>query len=211
MVQLSSNNTETLENFLKYRRDRLVVDHPNDNAQLLTGEIFDNSVVGEAYEGSICSLENSGGVVSDHSTILAIVASTMAHEMGHNLGMDHDTPDCTCQDSLCIMTANGSSLHAATHWSSCSVDQLNVALHHGENFCLRNEPAKLFDSPTCGNGFVEDGEDCDCGLPEYCDNLCCDPHTCKLSQNATCATGSCCDLTTCKTATAGKKNQQQIR
>lgn len=52
----------------------------------------------------------------------------------------------------------------------------------------------LFEGPVCGNSFVEDGEECDCGLPEKCTNNCCDPVTCKLRGNATCATGACCDL-----------------
>ena len=51
----------------------------------------------------------------------------------------------------------------------------------------------LFKSPECGNMFVEEGEECDCGLPGRCDNPCCNPLTCKLHVNATCATGDCCD------------------
>ncbi|MCP3666613.1 MAG: hypothetical protein GY696_29625, partial [Gammaproteobacteria bacterium] len=41
----------------------------------------------------------------------------------------------------------------------------------------------------CGNGFVEPGEECDCGLREHCDNPCCNPETCRMYANATCATG----------------------
>lgn len=55
----------------------------------------------------------------------------------------------------------------------------------------------------CGNDFVEAGEECDCGLPEYCENTCCNPHTCRLRSNATCATGECCDLDSCQPKTAG--------
>ena len=36
-ITLSTNGDTTLTNFLHYRRERLVQDHPNDNAQLLTG------------------------------------------------------------------------------------------------------------------------------------------------------------------------------
>lgn len=72
------------------------------------------------------------------------------------------------------------------------------------NYCLRNKPERLFESPTCGNGFVEPGEQCDCGLPEHCENACCNAQTCMLhSKNATCATGECCDLTTCRPKLAG--------
>lgn len=53
---------------------------------------------------------------------------------------------------------------------------------------------RLFDSPVCGNSFVEEGEQCDCGIKELCNNSCCNPETCLLYENATCATGQCCDL-----------------
>lgn len=52
----------------------------------------------------------------------------------------------------------------------------------------------LFDSPVCGNGFVEAGEQCDCGMKGHCDNPCCNASTCMLYANASCATGECCDL-----------------
>ena len=45
---------------------------------------------------------------------------------------------------------------------------------------------------------MEAGEECDCGSPNNCKSICCDPHTCKLSQNATCATGKCCNLEKCQ-------------
>jgi hypothetical protein len=35
-ITISSNGDATLSSFLHYRRERLLKDHPNDNAQLLT-------------------------------------------------------------------------------------------------------------------------------------------------------------------------------
>uniref|UniRef100_A0A336MLR0 CSON003023 protein n=1 Tax=Culicoides sonorensis TaxID=179676 RepID=A0A336MLR0_CULSO len=201
-VELSSNGDTTLKNFLHYRKKILVKEHPNDNAQLLTKETFESGVVGKALKGPICTYEFSGGVSIDHSPTIGVVATTVAHEMGHNFGMEHDTAECVCPDDKCIMSASSSSI-APRHWSKCSIDQLNLAFHHGMNHCLKNKPKKLFESPVCGNGFVEHGEDCDCGLPEFCDNSCCDPLTCRLRSNATCATGECCDMNTCLPKTAG--------
>uniref|UniRef100_A0A182QR87 Disintegrin and metalloproteinase domain-containing protein 12 n=1 Tax=Anopheles farauti TaxID=69004 RepID=A0A182QR87_9DIPT len=201
-IELSKDGEVTLKNFLHYRKKTLLKDHPNDNAQLFTKEHFDGGVVGKALKGPICTYEFSGGVEMYHSEVIGVQATTVAHEMGHNFGMEHDTADCECPEERCIMSASSSSI-APKHWSRCSIDQLSLAFHHGMNYCLMNKPASLFDSPVCGNGFVEAGEQCDCGLPDYCDNSCCDPRTCMLHSNASCATGECCDLQTCKPMVGG--------
>ncbi|XP_044753415.1 disintegrin and metalloproteinase domain-containing protein 12 [Coccinella septempunctata] len=201
-ISFSKNGDETLTNFLHYRREKLIKEHPNDNAQLLSKFSFDNGVVGKALKGPICTYEYSGGVNTDHSPVIGLVATTIAHEMGHNFGMEHDTNDCQCPDSRCIM-APSSSAEAPTHWSSCSLNYLLLAFTHGMDYCLKNKPKALFDSPVCGNGFVEPGEQCDCGLPEHCENTCCNATTCMLYANASCATGECCDLTTCMPKNAG--------
>ncbi|XP_066587165.1 disintegrin and metalloproteinase domain-containing protein 19 isoform X2 [Prorops nasuta] len=201
-ITLSTNGDTTLSNFLQYRRERLVKDIPNDNAQLLTRIQFEGGVVGKALKGPICTYEFSGGVSMDHSNVIGLVAATVAHELGHNFGMEHDSPDCECPEEKCIM-ASSSGSYGPTHWSTCSLEHLALAFEHGMDYCLRNKPKRLFNSPICGNGFVEPGEQCDCGLKENCDNPCCNATTCMLHANASCATGECCDLKTCKPKTAG--------
>ncbi|KPJ19602.1 Disintegrin and metalloproteinase domain-containing protein 12 [Papilio machaon] len=206
-IQLEENGDRTLTNFLVYRRMRLLSQIPNDNAHLLTRQKFQEGVVGKALKGPICTFEFSGGVATNHSEVIGLVATTIAHEMGHNFGMEHDTEeDCECPDEKCIMSPSSTSV-MPIHWSSCSLRSLALSFERGMDYCLRNKPRRLFESPTCGNGFVEIGEQCDCGIGQEPSRAacvaCCDPNTCMLRNNASCAAGECCDLNTCRPKSAG--------
>lgn len=45
-------------------------------------------------------------VCQDHNDRAIAVGATLAHEMGHNLGMDHDdSSGCICSGDSCIMAA----------------------------------------------------------------------------------------------------------
>ncbi|UJR26701.1 hypothetical protein I4U23_008017 [Adineta vaga] len=48
--------------------------------------------------------------------------------------------------------------------------------------------------PVCGNGIVDVGEDCDCGLNKSCVSVeaCCNPRTCQFYSGAECLSGACC-------------------
>lgn len=70
---------------------------------------FEGGVVGKALKGPICTYEFSGGVSMDHSAVVGLVATTVAHEMGHNFGMEHDSTECQCPDDRCIMSPSSRS------------------------------------------------------------------------------------------------------
>ncbi|XP_051838766.1 disintegrin and metalloproteinase domain-containing protein 8 isoform X1 [Antechinus flavipes] len=199
-AQVSSSPEATLENFLRWRSRELVPRKKHDNAQLITGVDFEHTTVGLAKVASMCTL-SSGAVNQDHHENPIGVASTIAHEMGHNLGMDHDenVPGCYCQEHRqnggCIMAASLSTVFPKT-FSSCSRNNLEnfVGSNIFQASCLSNPPRleDIYGGPACGNGFVEPGEECDCGSPEDCTNRCCNATTCRLTPGATCAQGECC-------------------
>uniref|UniRef100_A0A182KC48 Peptidase M12B domain-containing protein n=1 Tax=Anopheles christyi TaxID=43041 RepID=A0A182KC48_9DIPT len=196
-INVSTRAEETLNSFLAYRSATLLHDHPHDHAQLLTAIEFRDNVIGKAKVGGMCSDRSSGAIVRVHTDDVGVQASTLAHEMGHSFTMEHDEDgDCACPDRKCIMTRTVTGL-TLQHWSNCSLEQLSTAFGRGLHHCLTNRPSQLaFES--CGNGFVEPGEECDCGLEEACENRCCDARTCRLREGAQCATGECCDLETCQ-------------
>lgn len=53
-------------------------------------------------------------------------------------------------------------------FSSCSRKDLEASLEKGMGMCLFNLPEvkQAFGGQKCGNGYVEEGEECDCGEPE---------------------------------------------
>ncbi|XP_070540773.1 disintegrin and metalloproteinase domain-containing protein 12-like isoform X2 [Ptychodera flava] len=205
MIEVSSDPMVTMENFQKWRKEELLPKVYNDNAQLVTGRTFEGNTVGMASLGGMCSSERSGGVNEDHGTLAAHVASTMTHEIGHNIGLFHDAKEknCTCHAPPregCIMEPASGTI-PPTIWSSCSHEDFSAALEKGLGACLFDYPSEIYGGPFCGNGFKEEGEECDCGDVDTCDNPCCNPFNCTLHANATCAEGACCE--DCQLKSAG--------
>ncbi|KAM9330285.1 disintegrin and metalloproteinase domain-containing protein 19-like [Gastrophryne carolinensis] len=195
----------SLRTFLTWKK-KLLSRKKHDNAQLITGVTFRGAIIGMATIEGMCNEDNSGGVNMDHSDLAIGAAATMAHEIGHNFGMSHDKDYCcreaTPEQGGCIMAA--STGHPFPRiFSSCSKQQLLHFYQKGGGMCLYNMPntKDLVMGKKCGNGFLEEGEQCDCGEMEECTNPCCNANNCTLREGAQCAHGECCY--NCKLKSAG--------
>nr|A8QL59.1 RecName: Full=Zinc metalloproteinase-disintegrin-like NaMP; AltName: Full=Snake venom metalloproteinase; Short=SVMP; Flags: Precursor [Naja atra]ABN72547.1 metalloproteinase [Naja atra] len=193
-ILINGSSELTVRSFAAWRHSDLLKHKRNDNAQLLTGIHFDKRVLGIAFIGGMCNNFTSVGAIQDNSIHAVLIAATMTHELGHNLGMNHDTDSCTCNTGPCIMKA-ALNFKPPYEFSSCSYWDFQNYIMTKSAQCILNDPLTTDIVPTaiCGNGFVEEGEECDCGPPEICKNECCEAATCKLKPEAQCASGACCE------------------
>ncbi|XP_030225616.1 disintegrin and metalloproteinase domain-containing protein 22 isoform X1 [Gadus morhua] len=184
----------TLKEFMKYRRD--FIKEKCDSVHLFSGNRFHSSWGGASYMGGVCSLTKGGGVNEYGKT--DEMSITLAQSLGQNIGIFSDKKrilngECKCEDrwSGCIMDDVG--FYLPKKFSECNVEEFHNFLNSGGGACLFNKPLKLLDPPECGNGFVEPGEECDCGSPVECakegENCC---NRCTLTQGSKCSNGLCC-------------------
>ncbi|XP_066519795.1 disintegrin and metalloproteinase domain-containing protein 11 isoform X1 [Hoplias malabaricus] len=195
MVSVGDDPLMTLRDFMKYRREN--IKEKSDTAHLLSGRTFHSARSGTAYIEGICSPTRGGGV-NEYGNV-GPMAITLCQSLGQNLGMmwnkDRATAgDCRCPDPWlgCIMEDTG--YYLPRKFSRCSIEEYVRFLQEGGGSCLFNKPTKLLDPPECGNGFVEQGEECDCGSQVECSRAggaCC--KKCTLTHDAMCSNGLCCN------------------
>ncbi|XP_077431424.1 disintegrin and metalloproteinase domain-containing protein 22 isoform X2 [Vanacampus margaritifer] len=185
----------TLREFMKYRKD--FIKERCDSVHLFSGNRFHSSWGGASYMGGVCSLTKGGGVNEYGKT--DEMSITLAQSLGQNIGIFSDKKrilngECKCDDRWtgCIMDDVG--FYLPKKFSDCNVEEYYNFLNSGGGTCLFNKPFKLLDPPECGNGFVEPGEECDCGSPVECakegENCC---KKCTLTQGSKCSNGLCCN------------------
>ncbi|XP_062340399.1 A disintegrin and metalloproteinase with thrombospondin motifs 19-like [Osmerus eperlanus] len=99
--------------------------------------------VGIAYLSGMCSEKRKCILAEDNGLNLAF---TIAHEMGHNMGVSHDNDHQSCADGLHIMSGEwvkGQNLGDVS-WSSCSRGDMEKFLRSKSSSCLlQTDPLSL--------------------------------------------------------------------
>ncbi|KAG9354773.1 hypothetical protein JZ751_001486 [Albula glossodonta] len=116
-----------------------------------------------AFVSTVCSRSHGGGINAYTNANIQSFASIVAHELGHNLGMNHDDGrNCKCDVNSCIMNSGAT---GSRNFSSCSADDFEKLILGNGGSCLLNipRPDEAYSAPYCGNKLVDVGEECDCG------------------------------------------------
>ncbi|KAM8781560.1 disintegrin and metalloproteinase domain-containing protein 21-like [Rhynchonycteris naso] len=195
---------QVLEDFAQWKQIRLSW-LQYDAAHIFIKNSLMN-ILGLAYVAGICRPPIDCGVNNFQGDPWSLFALTVAHELGHTLGMRHDEEFCSCEQSACIMNAIRV---PAERFTNCSyADFTKTTLNQGS--CLHNPPSpgKVLMPKRCGNDVVEEGEECDCGSIKQCEQDPCCLLNCTLSPGATCAFGLCCK--DCRVVPSGTMCRQKI-
>ncbi|XP_040039835.2 A disintegrin and metalloproteinase with thrombospondin motifs 10 isoform X1 [Gasterosteus aculeatus] len=168
--------------------------------------------LGLAPVGGMCEPERSCSINED---IGLGTAFTIAHEIGHTFGMNHDGMGNACgprsQETAKLMADHITMKTNPFIWSACSRDYITSFLDSGMGSCLNNVPPKQeFVYPTTAPGQAYDAdEQCrfqygvrsrQCKYAEVCSELWC------MSKSNRCITSSipAAEGTICQTNTIEK-------
>lgn len=186
--------------------------------------------VGLAWLGQLGyqGVQKSAGEVVSSANIVAKTGTewqVIAHESGHTFGAVHDCDASTCSNSQIVNAQQCCPLSTSTcdagskyimnpstgqgikDFSPCSIGNICSALGRNSvnaTALVDNKGVTTISGQQCGNGIVEEGEDCDCGGTASCgNNTCCDAKTCKFKGSAVCddSNEDCCS--NCQFASSG--------
>ncbi|KZS90349.1 hypothetical protein SISNIDRAFT_444293 [Sistotremastrum niveocremeum HHB9708] len=177
--------------------------------------------VGIAWLGTLCNQAASGeppSVVSGAavSTFGVTEWQVISHEIGHNFGAIHDcTSGCNSTAGCCPSSAttcaaenqflmNPISNAGEMKFSPCSIGNICSLIPQGNpnainSSCIQDASAseKTITVQMCGNGIVEDGEECDPGVGN--NSTCCNSATCTFTAGSVCdPTSDACCTSTCQ-------------
>ncbi|XP_015685695.1 zinc metalloproteinase/disintegrin-like [Protobothrops mucrosquamatus] len=154
LITVQSDSEVTLGSFGDWRKTVLLKQQSHDCAHLLTATKLDDNTIGLAYNNGMCDPKFSVGLVQDHSSNVFMVAVTMTHELGHNLGMEHDEDKNgkKCKCDTCIMSPVISDKPSKL-FSDCSKNDYQTFLTKVNPQCILNAPLRTdtVSTPVSGN------------------------------------------------------------
>ncbi|XP_073502480.1 disintegrin and metalloproteinase domain-containing protein 23 isoform X2 [Phyllobates terribilis] len=199
-ITIGPDPVKMLHDFSKYRQNN--IKQHADAVHLLTNGTFHYKRSSMSFFGGVCSISRGVGV-NEYGFLMAM-AQQLAQSLAQNLGIQWEPAsrkmkpkECDCTENFggCIMEETG--VYHSRRFSKCSIAEFKEFLSRGGGLCLFNRPTKLFEVTECGNGYVEPGEECDCGsrttkhFIQDCFGDCC--KKCSLSNGAHCSDGPCCN------------------
>ncbi|XP_009996759.1 PREDICTED: disintegrin and metalloproteinase domain-containing protein 9-like [Chaetura pelagica] len=196
-ISVTENITEVLHNFNLWRTQQSSAYDAHDVGCLFASMGFGGDrralpMWGKANFASACDQERASAVVSFAKRPYMDTALHVARALGHVLGMRQNDRYCRCGNtSKCIMSPDGTESY---QFSNCSKKHYLDFIASGQGFCLNNPPemVRILELGFCGNGVLEEGEECDCGSEIQCKlDRCCDD-TCHKKAGAICSFGGCC-------------------
>ncbi|XP_048356164.1 disintegrin and metalloproteinase domain-containing protein 21-like [Sphaerodactylus townsendi] len=145
--------------------------------------------------GSLCDQNQAAALISARQVGLLHFAIAVAHEIGHVIGLpDDESKICFCGPGHdCIMSPRRP-YGDNPFFSNCSVRSYFEVIQSSKAQCLNNIPvnSRSFALRSCGNGIVEEGEECDCGDKEPCKKDMCCQEDCTKAEGALCTSELCC-------------------
>ncbi|XP_030057716.1 disintegrin and metalloproteinase domain-containing protein 9-like [Microcaecilia unicolor] len=191
-VSTEGSVDDMLIRFIKWKKAHLIPHQKHDIAYLIISS-KDVKSLGTTTFGKVCSGSGGAIVVYPPSRTIETFVPIFAHFLAHNLGIRHDDSNkmCSCASSICIMDTRVIETDTKS-FSNCSIEYFKEFLWHESGNCLLDFPMlrEPYRKARCGNGVLDEGEDCDCVAEHDCS--CCDPATCTLERGAACFVGDCC-------------------